>query len=386
MTISLIGLIMRRTGSASLPLHHGRAPSWLVGRMRRLSNKIVGIIIDEYGTEDFLSRISDPFWFQAFGCVLGYDWHSSGITTVVTGVLKQAVDPEEHGIAVCGGKGKTSRKTPSELTEIGEIFGLSTRKIRDLKYTSRMSAKVDNAAIQAGYHLYHHAFFLAEGGEWAVVQQGMCDHDRTARRYHWLSEHAENFVVEPHDAIVGETKRDMALDMTAKKSERCRKASVDLVKEPPRKINRWFESIRPPHQSSLEEWMPNPPTKYWREPPHEFLAMPKRINWKALSEVYQFQPRNYEELLGFKGIGPATIRGLALISELIHGEKASWRDPVKYSFAYGGKDGVPYPVNRKAMDKSIRILQQAIEEAKIGNKEKKRSLKRLKRFIPRKTT
>ncbi|MFW6117678.1 MAG: DUF763 domain-containing protein, partial [Thermoproteota archaeon] len=312
--------------------------------------------------------------------------HSSGITTVVTGVLKQSVDPEEHGIAVCGGKGKTSRQTPSEIKNNAEIFGLSTNKISNLQYTSKMSAKVDNAAIQAGYHLYHHTFFLAEGGEWAVIQQGMCTQDRTARRYHWLHGHAENLVIEPHDAIVGEVVRDRALDMTAKESEQCRKASLDLAKEPPSKVNRLFKSIRPAHQKSLEEWMPHILHKNWNEPEEEFLSMPRRINWRAIREVYQFQPQNYEQLLGFKGIGPATLRGLALISELIHGEKPSWRDPVKYSFAYGGKDGVPYPVNRRAMDKSIQILQQAIEEAKIGDKEKKRSLKRLRRFLPQQNT
>lgn len=377
---------MPRTGSARLPLHYGRAPRWLVTRMRKLSNKIVKIIVDEYGTDSFMSRISDPFWFQAFGCVLGYDWHSSGITTVVTGVLKQAVVPQEHGIAVCGGKGKTSWQTPSEITSVGETFGFSTRKIRNLRYASKMSAKVDNTAIQAGYQLYHHAFFVAEDGEWAVIQQGMCTQDRTARRYHWLYDHAKNFIVEPHDAIVGDVKRDMALDMTAEDSEGCRGVSVDLAKEPPRKVKRLVRSIRPAYQKSLEDWMPRTSKKTCQEHTTDFLSMPRRFNWRALREVYQFQPRNYEELVGFRGIGPATIRGLALIAELIHGEIPSWKDPVKYSFAYGGKDGVPYPVNREAMDESIEILQQAIEEARIGNKEKKRSLQRLRRFLPTEIT
>lgn len=377
---------MQRTGIARLPLHYGRAPRWLVTRMRKLSKEIVKIIVDEYGTSDFLKRISDPFWFQAFGCVLGYDWHSSGVTTVVTGVLKQAVAPEEHGIAVCGGKGRVSRQTPSEIGSVGERFGFSTEKIARLRYVSKMSAKVDNTAIQAGYQLYHHAFFLVEEGEWAVIQQGMCPQDRTARRYHWLSDNAKNFVVEPHNAIIGDVKRDIALDMTAKESEGSRKVSVDIAKEPPKKIKRMIISVRPAYQRSLEEWMPKTLGKRCEERPTDFLSMPRRINWKTIREVYEFQPSNYEELLGFKGIGPATIRGLALIAELIYGEKSSWKDPVKYSFAYGGKDGVPYPVNRRAMDESIRILRQAIEEAKWGSREKTRSLQRLRRFLPRQPT
>ncbi len=373
---------MQRTGVARLPLHYGKAPRWLVIRMRKLAKEIVTIIVDEYGTDDFLKRISDPFWFQALGCVLGYDWHSSGVTTVVTGVLKQAVVPDEHGIAVCGGKGKVSRQTPLEIGSICERFGFSSEKIQNLQYASKMSAKVDNTAIQAGYQLYHHAFFLAEDGKWAVIQQGMCPQDRTARRYHWLSDNAKNFVVEPHDAIVGDVKRDMALDMTAKESESCRKTSVDVTKEKPKKIKRMIMSIRPANQKSLQEWMPRTADTLWQEYPIDVLSMPRNINWKTLREVYEFKPHNYEELLGFKGMGPATIRGLALIAELIYGEKPSWKDPVKYSFAYGGKDGVPRPVDRGAMDESIRILNQAIQEAKIGSNERTQSLQRLRRFVP----
>ena len=373
---------MHRTGVARLPLHYGRAPRWLVVRMQKLAKEIVTIIVDEYGADDFLKRISDPFWFQALGCVLGYDWHSSGVTTVVTRVLKQAVVPEDHGIAVCGGKGKFSRQAPLEIGSVGEKFGFSSDETEALQYASKMSAKVDNAAIQAGYQLYHHAFFLNEDGKWAVIQQGMCTEDRTARRYHWLSENIENFVDEPHNAIVGDVKREIALDMTAKESKGCRKASVDMVKEPPKKIKRMILSIRPTYQKSLQEWIPNTTDAAWKEYPIDVLSMPRNINWKALQEVYEFRPSNYEELLGFKGVGPATIRGLALIAELIYGEKPSWRDPVKYSFAYGGKDGVPYPVNRKAMDKSIQMLQQAIQESRIGNKEKTSSLRRLRRFVP----
>jgi hypothetical protein len=350
--------------------------------MRKLAGEIVTIIVDEYGTGDFLKRISDPFWFQALGCVLGYDWHSSGVTTVVTGVLKQAIAQKDYGIAVCGGKGKVSLQAPLEIGNVGEKFGFSSDKIDALRYASKMSAKVDNTAVQAGYQLYHHAFFVAENEKWAVIQQGMCLRDRTARRYHWLSDNTKNFVVEPHNAIVGDVKRDIALDMTAKESEDCRKTSVDIAKEPPKKSMRMLMSIRPAYQKSLQEWLPKTADTAWKEYPIDVLSMPRNINWKALQEVYEFQPSNYEELLGFRGVGPATVRGLALIAELIYGEKPSWKDPVKYSFAYGGKDGVPYPVNRKAMDESIRILKQAIQEARVEDKEKMRSLQRLRRFVP----
>jgi hypothetical protein len=349
--------------------------------MQKLAREIVTIIVDECGTDDFLKRISDPFWFQALGCVLGYDWHSSGVTTVVTGVLKQAITLEDHGIAVCGGKGKASLQAPLEIGNVGEKFGFSSDKINALRYASKMSAKVDNTAVQAGYQLYHHAFFVAENEKWAVIQQGMCLQDRTARRYHWLSDNAKSFVVEPHNAIVGNVKRDIVLDMTAKESEGCRKTSLDIAKEPPKKNMQMLMSIRPAYQKSLQEWLPKTDVA-WKEYPTDFLSMPRNINWKALQEVYEFQPSNYEELLGFRGVGPATVRGLALVAELIYGQKPSWKDPVKYSFAYGGKDGVPYPVNRKAMDESIQILKQAIQDAKVENREKMRSLQRLRCFVP----
>ena len=253
---------MQRTGVATLPLHYGKAPRWLVVRMQKLAGEIVTIIVDEYGTGDFLKRISDPFWFQALGCVLGYDWHSSGVTTVVTGVLKQVIAPEEHGIAVCGGKGKVSLQAPLEIGNVGEKYGFSSGKIKALCYASKMSAKVDNTAVQAGYQLYHHAFFVAEDEKWVVIQQGMCLRDRTARRYHWLSDNTKNFVVEPHNAIVGDVKRDIALDMTAKESEGCRKTSVDIAKEPPKKSMRMLMSIRPAIRSRFRNGCQKPLTTY----------------------------------------------------------------------------------------------------------------------------
>jgi hypothetical protein len=370
---------LQRTGVAKLPLHYGKAPEWLTTRVKKLASQIVTLILDEYGIDDFLMRVSDPFWFQALGCVLGYDWHSSGVTTVLTGVLKEAIVPEEHGIAVCGGKGRTSRQTPLEIENVGEKFGFSERDINNLSRASKMTAEVDNTAVQAGYQLYHHAFFVTEDRKWAVVQQGMCTQDRTARRYHWLSENLNSFVVEPHSAIVGDAKRESALDMTAKESENCRKVSVDLVNEPTERI---MQMIAPTRQKMLDEWLDFNVKDPTRKPAAAFLSMPVNINWKAMRNAYEFQPKDYEELLALKGIGPAAVRGLALIAELVYGAKPSWKDPVKYSFAYGGKDGVPFPVDRKAMDESIQMLRCTVEASRIGDKEKMWSLQRLRKLVP----
>ena len=373
-------IVLRKTGIANLPLHYGRAPHWLISRMIKLADAIVTIIIDEYGQDEFLQRISDTFWFQALGCVLGFDWHSSGVTTVLTYVLKKAVRSDMHGIAVCGGKGKASLRTPSEIRLVAEKFGFSNSDIDQLEYSSKMSAKVDNTAIQAGYPLYHHAFFLSEEGKWAVVQQGMSIEDRTARRYHWISDSVnQNFVDEPHKAIVGDTKRGVVLDMTAKKSVECRKTSLDICKENPLKVRSLFESIRPARQSTLQHWIQQGESRGLHD--IRVLSMPRRVNWNVLREVYEFQPSSYEELLGVRGVGPATVRGLALVSEIIYGKPPSWRDPVKFSFAYGGKDGVPRPVDREAMDQSIELLRESIQKARVDEKTKSRSLKKLTRYI-----
>jgi hypothetical protein len=372
---------MYRTGTANLPLHGGKAPSWLTGRMRKMAKEIASIIIDEQGSAEFIARLSDPFWFQAFGCVLAYDWHSSGVTTVVTGILKAALSPEEHGVAVCGGKGKTSRKTPSDIVSVGKKFSFSQETVDDLTYTSRMTAKVDNTAIQAGYRLYHHALLVTEDEKWVVIQQGMSDEDRSARRYHWLSENTQSFVEEPRNAIACNVKRERALNMVAKQSSASRKASVDLSKEPTHKLMNLIQSAsKPLNQASLQTWLPKTSDPWLQT--QSTLNMPRNINWETLARVYEFQPSNYEELLSVKGVGPATVRGLALVAELVYGEEPSWEDPVKFSFAYGGKDGVPYPVNREAMDESIEILRQSVQEAKIGEKEKLQSLQRLRRYIP----
>jgi hypothetical protein len=370
---------MKRVGIAKLPLHYGKAPYWLLVKMRKLADKIITLIIYEYGYDELLKRLANPFWFQALACVLGYDWHSSGTTTVTTAVLKKVLEAEKYGVAGAGGKGKFSRKTPKEIEKFSEIFNLSTKKIEKLKYASKMSAKVDNTAIQAGYPLYHHAFFFTEKGKWVVIQQGMNIRDRTARRYHWISENLKSFVEEPHSAICCDVKKENVLNMVDRKSKEAQKVCVDLVKEGVKRIKNDFLTLRPIYQRSLSEFLP---TKRKSFVVH-ILTMPRNINWKVLRKAYEFRPRNYEELLGLKGMGPSTIRGLALVSEIIYRTPASWRDPVKYSFAYGGKDRVPKPVDKKAMDESIKFLDEVLRQAELKKKEKLEAFRRLKSIVPK---
>jgi len=369
--------VMKRTGTAILPLHGGKAPPWLIKRMITLGRAIFDVIIEEYGPLEVLKRLSDPYWFQCLSCVLGYDWHSSGTTTVTMGVLREVFDPEVHSIAVVGGKGKRSRKTPDEIPEVGRIFDFSDDDIGNLIRTSRLVAKVDNVAIQDGFQLYHHSMVICRDGNWAVIQQGMDPDSREARRYHWLSLNVRSFVEEPHTGIITERFKDRVLDMTAKESEECRNISVDLIREGPKKIRNLLRSIKSPFQRSLfGEQVPENVTE-------RILVMPRKIDWKAVEIAYQLQPSNFEELLLVKGIGPGVVRALALISELIWGAPPSWKDPAKFAFAHGGKDRVPYPVNIRWMEHSTRILREALEQAKVGNKEKLMALKRLKEFLNR---
>jgi hypothetical protein len=344
-----------KTGVADLPLHYGSCPKWLFPRMKKLGRALSEMIILEFGKDEFLRRISDPFFFQSFGCILGFDWHSSGVTTTVTGALKEGLG-NDLGVAILGGKGRASRRTPQEIEALENIFSLSASKVEELKHASRLAAKVDNNCIQAGFILYHHSFFVSEDGKWAIVQQGMSSETRYARRYHWLSEKVKSFVVEPHLAICCDVK-GRALNMVAEESESCRKASVDLAKENPESFKKYL-LLDEKHEIDLK-------------------------NFKGLMNAYEFQPKNYEELVAVKGLGAKSIRALALISKLVYGTEPSWRDPVKFSFCLGGKDGIPYPVDRKTYDKSIEILKTAVENARLGNREKIEAIKRLNEFIPK---
>jgi len=367
---------MRRTGVAELPLHYGHVPAWLLERMRRLSGAIVDVMLREFGTGEVLRRLADPCWFQSFGCVIGFDWHSSGLTTVVTGVLRDVLSIEDHGIAVAGGKGSASRRTPTEITELGEIAGLSPSRIDALIRASKLSAKVDNAVLQDGYQIYHHALVMSEKGQWAVVQQGINTSDRTARRYHWIGEGLRSFVEEPHTGIAGEKRRNVVLDMTSSKSRAARDVSVSVAREDPGRVLRLVKEVHS-KQGSLDRWIRPEAERPLDLESLSYLKMPRRINWKVLKRLYDTKPEHYEEMVEVGGVGPGIVRALALISTLIYGEAPSWQDPVRFSFAVGGKDGVPFPVDKRAMDGATEFLRQSLLSAELAKRDKLQALKRL---------
>lgn len=364
---------MRPRPSALLPLHRGRAPKWLFSRMVSLAECIVKVIIREHGARGLLERLSDPWFFQSLSCVLGYDWHSSGTTTVTCGALKEAIVTEEFGVAVAGGKGKASLRTPAEIEERGVALGLSSRRIDELRYGSRMAAKVDNSLVQDGYSLYHHTFVFDDRGDWIVIQQGINEEEGNARRYHWPPDHS-SLIEEPQGAILCDSRLTAVLDMTSEDSEASRRACLDIAREGPRRLERILAKPAPHSQSTLERWAD--------APSRELLVMPAVVNWRALKEAYEFQPRSYEELVSLRGIGPSTVRGLALVSELVYSEKPSWRDPVRFSFAFGGKDGVPFPVDREAMDEAVEAMRAGIDEAEMGRQERLRAIMRLRECVP----
>jgi uncharacterized protein len=354
-----------RTGIANLPLHYGKAPKWLFDRMVKLAREITIVIVSDFGAEEMLRRLSDPHWFQAFGCVLGFDWHSSGVTTTLCGAMKEGVKGIERdlGLFVAGGKGGTSRKTPGELANWGEILSLDTKP---LVYASRMSAKVDSAGIQDGYELYHHTFMFTRSGAWGVVQQGMNETNHFARRYHWLSTSVASFVNEPHSAIASEA-HGRALNLVAAESDPARVLIPQIVDdEKPEKLLAELKKI-----------------KTLTLPAHHYLSTadlhPDSIA-KILLSTYERQPEDFETLLGMPGVGARTIRALSLIAELVYGIAPSYRDPARYSFAHGGKDGIPYPVDRKTYDQSIEILGKAIQKAKLALGDKNEASVRLERM------
>lgn len=379
-----------------LPLHGGHAPPYLIDGMIKLSGAIAKVIVNEYGEHEFLRRISDPLWFQAFGCVLGFDWHSSGVTTVVTGVLKQSLKVEEHGISIAGGKGKKSTQTKNEIPTLAEkYYNLSSNKIDSLLYASKMAAKVDNAAIQDGYSLYHHVILFDKNGDWSVVQQGMNTKDMTARRYHWISDLVKNFTCEPHAGIISNYKNLRTLNMCSINSKENQKVSLELatgntenLKSSVNKIVQKKDHLRE-MSNTLDDWMPKGNLSYNSgnhfEDYHsdEHYEMPTRLDWNLFRKIYDIQPRNYEQLISVPGFGSAAVRALSLIAEIIFGTKASWQDPVKYNFAHGGKDGVPYPVARNTYDKSIRYLSDAIEGAEIQGQDRIEALRKLAVFSNR---
>jgi hypothetical protein len=353
-----------RTGTAQLPLHGGRAPAWLFGRMVKLAREITVHIVQEFGPEEVLRRLSDPFWFQAFGCVLGFDWHSSGVTTTVTGAVKEGIRGLEHdlGFHAGGGKGAASRKTPGEIVAACERLSIDARP---LVYASRMSAKVDSAAVQDGYQLYHHAFFFTRAGGWCVVQQGMNDANGMARRYHWLASSVTSYVNEPHAAICADA-RGETLNLVAAESDPVRTSASVLARANPDVVLSALKGI--------------PALTMPRRHAVMIADVNPRYLEKILLKTYERAPEDFETLLGMEGVGARTLRALALVSEVIYGTPASTRDPARFSFAHGGKDGTPFPVDRETYDKTVDILRAAVNRPGIDRSERVAALKRLVKF------
>jgi uncharacterized protein len=379
----------------NLPLHGGYVPSYLINRMIKLSRAISRVIVNEYGEHEFLRRLSDPLWFQAFGCVLGFDWHSSGVTTVVTGVLKQSLIVEEHGISIAGGKGKRSTQAKNDISLLAEkYFNLSSNKIDSLLYASKMAAKVDNATVQDGYSLYHHVILFDKNGDWSVVQQGMNAGNMMARRYHWMSDFTKGFTCEPHAGIISNYKNKTTLDMSSINSKENQKVCLELAtgdtENLKTSVNKIILKKHRLHNdgSTLDNWIPRnnksrTSSIFFEDSHDEHYEMPRRLNWNLFKKIYDIQPKNYEQLISVPGFGPAAVRALALIGEIIFGTKPSWQDPVKFNFAHGGKDGVPYPVARNTYDKSISYLSGAIEGAEIQRKDRIEALRKLGSFSER---
>ncbi len=356
---------MLKKSIANLPLHYGKAPLWLFNRMIKMARAIILLIIKESGNSELLRKISDPFWFQAFGCVLGFDWHSSGLTTTVNAAIKEALKgiEKETGIFVAGGKGGKSRNTPDELNNFGNKFGLDAEKYIKI---SKLTAKVDSVAIQDGYQLYLHHIFITNDGKWAVIQQGMNEITRYARRYHWFSDDVKDFTEEPHSAIISEKIENEVLNLTAKESKDTRNITLSIAKENPEKILKEVKIL------------------YNLKLPKRHQIINNDINEKNLKKIllktYENNPERFENLLLISGFGPKAMRSLVLLSELIYNKSPSYNDPVTYSFAHGGKDGIPYPVNKELYDKNIEFLKELLNSAKIDSSEKIQAFKRLSKF------
>src|SRR5689334_57566 len=348
---------MGRTGSADLPLHGGRVPQWLASRMARLGAVMVEALVLEEGAHGVLRRLAHPFWFQALGCVMGMDWHSSGITTSVLGALKRGLAGRERelGIAVCGGRGRHSRQTPSELLAFGERSGVDGSA---LARTSRLVAKVDSALVQDGFQLYLHGFVVATDGAWTVVQQGMNPDRRQARRYHWLSEGVRSFVEEPHAAIEGRPQGEV-LNLTDRRAASSRDAALELSREPERVLRELPRLQLPAHHEV--------------RPSDVFL---RRLHG-TLAAAREAGPRDFPELLLQPGVGGRTVAALAAVAEVLHGAPSRFADPARFSLAHGGKDGHPFPVPLKVYDRTISVLKQAVTAAKLGRAEKLQAIRRL---------
>ncbi|MFA5871645.1 MAG: DUF763 domain-containing protein [Parcubacteria group bacterium] len=399
---------MFKRGIATFTLDYGKCPKWLFERMVKLGREMARVIIAEYGPDEFVKRIADPVWFQALGTVLAFDWNASGLTTILTAALKEAIRGEEKdlGIYICGGKGKTSLKTPEQISLFGARAELSQEKINSLEYNSRMAAKVDSSLVQDGFQIYHHSFFFSRNGAWAVVQQGMNEKTVTARRYHWFSDTARNLVMEPHSGIISDGQH-AGLNMAAKESENTQKISTELVQGSYNTLMKDFQLLSKYTAARKLDFHYGSPTSILRKystPQSDVISVENKCQeftklhlhdrdykvlpvvaedfskskylQKILYEVSEIKPKNYEQLLSLKGVGPKTIRALALTAEVIYGAKASYEDPARYSFAHGGKDFIPYPVDRPTYDQTIATMRQLASKMKIGYSEKNKILER----------
>jgi hypothetical protein len=378
-----------RTGIATVPLDYGKCPYWLFERMKRLSRGIILAIAEEFGIEEILRRLSDPIWFQSLGCVIGFDYNSSGLTTTTLGALKEGLRGLENelGIFICGGKGKTSRKTPEQIQRWGEFLDWPVEKIDKLVYASKISAKVDSNLIQAGYQIYHHNFIFTNSGKWNVIQQGMNIESQTARRYHWLSSNVKDFTEEPHSGIITDVKVK-PLNLVAKESRENKEILTELVKEEPKTFLRDIQLISEKSDSLIKQKrlpgfceMELKNVEFHHHPVEKEKFDLKRLK-KTVEKAHFLEPKNFEELLATKGVGPKTIRALSLVSEVIYGAKPSYEDPARYSFSHGGKDGTPYFPRPEEMDLTIEILERGIKKAKISDKEKTEAQRRLTSFRP----
>lgn len=380
-----------RRGVATFTLDYGKCPRWLFDRMVLLGREIIAILIEEYGPEEFVRRIADPVWFQSLGTVLAFDWNASGLTTILTAALKEAIKSreEEFGIFICGGKGKTSLKTPDEIKKWSEKINIDEEKSNALVYNSKMSAKVDSSLVQDGYQIYHHAFFFTKKGVWAVVQQGMNANNLTARRYHWFSENIKDLVCEPHSGIITQ-KKLKALNMSSKDSSNSREISAQLANNNFISLMNDIKILRK-HSSSLNQMVSMESgndtltllnlenTEFKTHPViNEDFSKSKYLE-KILNYVTEVKPKNYEEFLSLKGVGPKTVRALALVGEIIYGAAPSYEDPARYSFAHGGKDHTPYPIDRKTYDNTIDTLAKAVNKSHIDTSEKTKIINRLRK-------
>ena len=367
----------RRSGSADLPLHGGQVPKWLADRMTRLGAGMTQAVVHHYGRDELLRRLASPFWFQSFGAVMGMDWHSSGITTSVIGALKRGLTPlrNELGIHVCGGRGRHSRQTPSELIAIGDQVGFDGGK---LAQASRLVAKVDSAAVQDGFDLYLHGFVVTDDGHWAVVQQGMNGERRQARRYHWLSEGLTSFVDDPHAAIDGAGQGEI-VNLADRRAEKSRCAQLDLLSSlGPDRIVSELARLGGPHQKA--EVAVQPLLPHLVMPAHHDVrpkdVMAQRLHG-TLAAAADRGPQDFAELLLVPGVGARTVRALAMVSEVVHGAAYRFADPARFSLAHGGKDRHPFPVPLRVYDETIRVLKSAVQKAKLGREEELGALHRL---------